>query len=576
MKFLSETTIINSWKNIIKIGVNNRAPLNKFFGVLELLQLISLEKNENINSNVQYRISTSSLSNSLQDKYFFDEKNLKTFTSQETLSIIFPKNWIGNIFQAFLKSNQLPLEDVAVICLHNETFDDNFTQENLVNLFIDKFNLNEAVDTFFIKKTNDIQFELRILNRQNIFTNLKKYFDLSDNTKYTIGFDKSLIAANPGELTRGPFIQPLYSGQENLKCLLLANFNILDYYEINPLLNQKQIFSSNSNTEKSMSHHVIYYGSPGTGKSHRIKEIVKGKEEFTERVTFHPEYDYTSFVGGYKPTSKDGDIKYEFAPQVFTNIYVKAWNDLNNNEHFLVIEEINRGNCAEIFGDIFQLLDRNPEYLITPSDELKNYLEKNLTEKGVEGIAGGKMKLPENLTILASMNTSDQSLFPMDSAFKRRWDWEYIPICYDPIDDFKKKNESFDFEIDIQDGNKYRWLKFIEAVNLNHIKNNASLGMDKCLGNYFIKPDNANTISLKPFINKVIFYLWNDVFKDEENKVFEENTSYEDFFPIQTKGKEKIKELFERIDLKKIPNPKIYQEENVLDMAAEPEIQSES
>lgn len=321
---------------------------------------------------------------------------------------------------------------------------------------------------------------------------------------------------------------------------------------------------------------IIYYGSPGTGKSHRIKEIVKGKEEFTERVTFHPEYDYTSFVGGYKPTSKDGDIKYEFAPQVFTNIYVKAWNDLNNNEHFLVIEEINRGNCAEIFGDIFQLLDRNPEYLITPSDELKNYLEKNLTEKGVEGIAAGKMKLPENLTILASMNTSDQSLFPMDSAFKRRWDWEYIPICYDQMDDFKKKNESFDFEIDIEDGNKYSWLKFIEAVNLNHIKNNASLGMDKCLGNYFIKPDNANTISLKPFINKVIFYLWNDVFKDEENKVFEENTSYEDFFPIKTKGKEKIKELFERIELKPKVELKVVEAHSQLGQVAEGKEEIES
>ncbi len=120
------------------------------------------------------------------------------------------------------------------------------------------------------------------------------------------------------------------------------------------------------------------------------------------------------------------------------------------------------------------------------------------------------------------MNTSDQSLFPMDSAFKRRWDWEYIPICYNPIDDFKQKNDSFDFEIDIADGKKYSWIKFIEKINLNHIKVTPALGMDKCIGNYFIKPDNGNVISLKPFVNKVIFYLWNDVFKDEANKVFEE------------------------------------------------------
>ena len=150
------------------------------------------------------------------------------------------------------------------------------------------------------------------------------------------------------------------------------------------------------------------------------------------------------------------------------------------------------------------------------------------------------------------MNTSDQSLFPMDSAFKRRWEWEYVPICYTQIDDEGKPNSSFDFIIDIQNGKRYSWIKFIEQINLNHIKINPSLGMDKCIGNYFIKPDDELTISLKPFINKVIFFLWNDVFKDEENKVFEDNTSYEDFFPIETKGKSKIEELCNRIELKPI------------------------
>lgn len=325
---------------------------------------------------------------------------------------------------------------------------------------------------------------------------------------------------------------------------------------------------------------IIYYGSPGTGKSHKVDKIIKDlATKYYERITFHPEFDNASFIGGYKPISVkedngDENIKYQFVPQAFTNIYKRAWKDLDN-QYYLVIEEINRGNCSEIFGEIFQLLDRTSNYTVSPSKELKEHLE-NIAFEDINhlGIVNG-LKLPPNLSILATMNTSDQSLFPMDSAFKRRWDWEYIPICYTPIDDFKNKNDSFDFEIDIEDGNKYSWIKFIEVVNLNHIKNNASLGMDKCIGNYFIKPDNANIISLKPFINKVIFYLWNDVFKDEENKVFEENTSYEDFFPIKTEGKKRIKELFERIDLKKITNLEIPQEEMVLDMAAEPEVQSE-
>lgn len=312
----------------------------------------------------------------------------------------------------------------------------------------------------------------------------------------------------------------------------------------------------------------IYFGAPGTGKSFRITEDLKDVDTiFQKRITFHPEYDNSSFVGGYKPiTDNKGEIKYEFVPQIFANIYVEACND-PIHQYYLIIEEINRGNCAEIFGELFQLLDRDENYKITPSNELIIFLNESISNSKYYN--NGEMLLPDNLSILASMNTSDQSLFPMDSAFKRRWEWEYIPICYNPIDDYKKKNDSFDFEIDIEDGKKYSWIKFIEKINLNHIKVNPSLGMDKCIGNYFIKPDNGNLISLKPFVNKVIFYLWNDVFKDEENKVFEENTSYEDFFPIETNGKKKIKELFDRIDLKTIPSLEIVDDENPLGQAAE-------
>lgn len=293
----------------------------------------------------------------------------------------------------------------------------------------------------------------------------------------------------------------------------------------------------------------IYYGAPGTGKSHKVNALLKGKEERTERITFHPEYDYASFIGGFKPITeideetKKEEIKYKFVPQIFTNIYVEAWNN-KNDEYYLVIEEINRGNCAEIFGDIFQLLDRNSDYNITPSSELKQHLVKELTsDDGIKGIENGKMKLPPNLNILATMNTSDQSLFPMDSAFKRRWDWEYIPINYEKSVD----NPSSNFRVFISETESFSWLDFIEKVN-TVIKENPNLGMDKCIGNYFIKAKN-NVITLEEFINKAIFYLWNDVFKDEDDHIFEENTFYEDFFPIDTKGKEKVLKILEKISL---------------------------
>jgi len=366
-----------------------------------------------------------------------------------------------------------------------------------------------------------------------------------------------------------PFQRDFY---EQLSSYELNKVLGLSFIQFQEWLEGKNVVKTISNISLFNTRKTIYFGAPGTGKSYKVKEILKGKEDRTKRITFHPEYDYASFIGGFKPISEKDpisgldEIKYKFVPQIFTNIYIDAWKN-EFQDYFLVIEEINRGNCAEIFGDTFQLLDEG--YEITPSNELASHLEKELTEKGHNGFANGKMQLPSNLSLLATMNTSDQSLFPMDSAFKRRWDWEYIPICYTPIDDFKKKNVSFDFKIDIADGNEYSWIKFIEKINLNHIKNNQSLGMDKCIGNYFIKPDTDKTISLNPFINKVIFYLWNDVFKDEENKVFEENTSYEDFFPMDIKGKTKIKELFDRIELKPIQNLEIKEDDAQLRQVAE-------
>lgn len=304
--------------------------------------------------------------------------------------------------------------------------------------------------------------------------------------------------------------------------------------------------SSNQGAVKSefIRKQTIYYGAPGTGKSHTVKKMLKAvPKDNVETVTFHPDYDYVSFVGGYRPISEDSNIEYKFVPQVFTNLYVKSWQ--NPNEPFyLVIEEINRGNCAEIFGDIFQLLDQNQDYTVTPSSELESYLDNELSESH-EGIIDG-LKMPPNLSILATMNTSDQSLFPMDSAFKRRWDWEYIPISYNRDDE----NKSSKFIVDLDDGTYFSWLEFIEKVNIR-IKSNPNLGMDKCIGNYFINPTD-NTISLNTFINKAIFYLWNDVFKDEfgSNSIFAENVTYEDFFPVKDNGAKMVIALLETLNFK--------------------------
>ena len=268
---------------------------------------------------------------------------------------------------------------------------------------------------------------------------------------------------------------------------------------------------------------IIYYGAPGTGKSHRIKKELKEMNVSKEnifRTTFHPDSDYSSFVGCYKPTmkpvddkykavaGKDEEIAYSFVPQTFIKAYTQAYKKPNENV-YLIIEEINRGNCAQIFGDLFQLLDRDDngvsEYPIKADSDLKMYLEGELKDYP-DGIKDGELCLPSNLYIWATMNTSDQSLFPIDSAFKRRWDWEYEPIKY--------MNTNWGIEIG---GNMYSWTSF--QIEVNNRIFEATNSEDKMLGDFFVKPNN-NVISEKQFINKVLFYLWNDVCKDGDGDIF--------------------------------------------------------
>ena len=301
----------------------------------------------------------------------------------------------------------------------------------------------------------------------------------------------------------------------------------------------------------------IFYGAPGTGKSHKIKDDVDVKEADKKnlifRTTFHPDSDYSTFVGAYKPTmkpvadkykavaGKDEEITYEFIPQAFLQAYIAAWNN-PEEKVFLVIEEINRGNCAQIFGDLFQLLDRDDkgfsEYPIKADRDLAKYL-KGKDDQGIDvlinkdGIKDEKLQLPKNLYIWATMNTSDQSLFPIDSAFKRRWDWIYMPIGY--------KNTNWTIEIGDK---KYEWVKFQRIINdkIYGVDNSE----DKQLGDYFVNADRTGCkISADTLLNKILFYIWNDVCKDDPDQIFQwvndkkqnESIKFSDFFDVDKEKK---------------------------------------
>ena len=328
----------------------------------------------------------------------------------------------------------------------------------------------------------------------------------------------------------------------------------------------------------------IFYGAPGTGKSDTIFERTKDlPKEDVFRTTFHPDSDYASFVGSYKPKMNDrtvygaqgplrnsrGEeisepkITYTFSPQAFTNAYIRAWQ--TDEPVFLIIEEINRGNCAQIFGDLFQLLDRDEngysKYDIVPDSDLSDYIKGKLEDAAEkEGLTshikeGKILKLPNNLYIWATMNTSDQSLFPIDSAFKRRWEWKYIKIKKG-ID--KNTGAELDWKIKVSD-ESYDWWEFLKAINYKIDKMTSSA--DKQLGYFFCLADGKGEISADTFVNKVAFYLWNDVFKDyaedgspllkykknEEDKS-ESDLTFPDFFDQSGEiDKNVVKQFIEKV-----------------------------
>lgn len=285
---------------------------------------------------------------------------------------------------------------------------------------------------------------------------------------------------------------------------------------------------------------IIYYGAPGTGKSHTIKKEEDAGLTTCIRTTFHPDSDYSTFVGCYKPRKcrETETLTYEFVPQAFLEAYTQAWQN-PQKEIALVIEEINRGNCAQIFGDIFQLLDRDKDgwstYPIKADTDIAEYLDQmeiagyseTMVKKYGESKAGyGYMALPPNMSLLATMNTSDQSLFPIDSAFKRRWDWKYVKIKNGKDKLGNQLNwkivikDEADNVVKVGENEEISWWIFIE--NINAIIASMTSSADKQLGYFFCKPtdkaeetdEEPSIITADTLVGKVIFYLWNDVFKD--------------------------------------------------------------
>ena len=577
MKYISLKSVVEAY------SANRYHTKNKFWGLLSILSNLD----SIVQPGVSYDFLTSRVATFLESLFCIDDTK-REYLNGATWNIMLSNQWTVKVSEQML--NGTPnIYDVATWYFRNAEFKDDIKSTDLISLFLSHSNISiEDAKGLFDFREKEVEF----VSTQYDEFELQKALKLGGTN---ITAEGSTIVAHPGELSRAPFIQTLYAGQSTLECLIITPFRFGDLYY--GKRQQGRLLSSSTPSQ------TIFYGSPGTGKSWTVQNnVLKDvKEDYIFRTTFHPDTDYSTFIGCYKPISKrkvskilsydelekeyekykplyktsteananfikdyaeslleaskgtslnqvvknlfstgndtyfvemvklllgerdryTSAITYDFVPQVFTEAYVKAWQN-PTEQIYLVIEEINRGNCAQIFGDLFQLLDRKKgvsEYPVKAETALAEYLSNVLEGDAAEGIRDGKLSLTANLNIIATMNTSDQSLFPMDSAFKRRWDWKYIPTT-PPADKSRTMELSFKDKTTTKYGTtidagdyEYDWTEFLEKIN-EKIQN-ATHSDDKQLGFWFVKTEEgAEEITISSFVSKVVFYLWNDVFKD--------------------------------------------------------------
>jgi hypothetical protein len=573
MKYFSIETVVNAYKGF------QDCMTNKSWGYLAILKGCQ----SSIRPLVPYEVDMDIVSNFLEDIFNLSQTK-RSYDGGRSLYVVF-----SNIWDRYFNDQgrySPDIFDVIVWAYRRRAFTDNVTNSDIINIFAKEFNIpSDIIENSFNTRTKDITFTHLLYTESQLKSELSKIG--VDVTRNNIDAKKGGVVASPGEISRGPFVQTLYAGLDITDYVLILQS---DYYSLYG--NGKDKSKKDNNEKRPLQQ--IFYGAPGTGKSNIIKRVVDEQKKRCHRTTFHPDSDYSTFVGAYKPTMKtseriyspeeltirlkeikttgttypchkfaakyweslkdltpdsikqilnacgftdnysveigkgvavgqeylnnpeDGKIIYTFCPQAFTNAYVEAWN--TEEDVYLVIEEINRGNCAQIFGDLFQLLDRKngvSEYPVEADADLQSYLNKALAKTTRTDIpddvkSGKKLELPSNLYIWATMNTSDQSLFPIDSAFKRRWEWKYIKIKEGRDENGNKLDWKVNVKID-DAGEQLSWWAFIQKIN--EIIASMTSSADKQLG-YFFCCAKDGVIDEETFVSKVIFYLWNDVFKD--------------------------------------------------------------
>ena len=454
-----------------------------------------------------------------------DQVQLSLTTMDDQAFVAFRKLLHTGDYLVLLKHKEKLFYDCIGIKAVDETKGE-YHLSTLNNKFF-KLPTNTKVDIKKIIEIKDAQVEKTEFTLQELGSILRDMYSNAENRMqvasihiFGIKYGKNILEKEfrAPDVIKAAGLNESYSTelQKALNIYRCLNKNIYDISIAGETELEKD--AKTPKVRKTGAEYILLYGVPGAGKSHEIKTKYCSDEKFMERVVFHPDYTYSDFVGQILPRvekdeSGNEKLKYVFTPGPFTKMLKKAEKD-PDHYYYLVIEELNRGNAPAIFGEIFQLLDRKDEDEFPPEEVGESEYGISNYEVATEVYEDEEhpVRIPSNMYILATMNTADQNVFTLDTAFQRRWDMRQIENKFDESEHSK----------DIIEGTKVNWGAFATVINDMVLEINVDMASseDKRLGTYFAK---KKELEVNRFPEKVLKYLWDDAFKMDKTAIFNEN-----------------------------------------------------